>query len=171
MLDVKVFEKITTNTDIKAAMLEVLPHAKGVKVVKNTPLQVAIAEGVASGNKVHYVAALGKHNKTGKAALVVAMVRNGQASADKSIMAAANMMANSMRKLTPGQSKLIKSQHIGIRTVRSGESVKSLSKELPFDVYQEEWFRLLNGLHKGEGVRAGQKVKMVVDPNAKLRVL
>ncbi|MDE0723080.1 MAG: M48 family metalloprotease [Alphaproteobacteria bacterium] len=171
VLDVKVFEKITTNTDIKTAMMEVLKGASGLKVIKNAPLQVAVAEGVASGKKVHYVAALGKHNKTGKAALVVAMVRNGQASADKSIMAAANMMANSMAKLTPGQSKLIKSQHIGIRTVRRGESVKTLSKELPFDVYQEEWFRLLNGLHKGENVRAGQKVKMVVDPNAKLRVL
>ncbi len=171
VLDVKVVEEITTNTNIQAALKEVLSGAKNVKIIKNAPLQVATAEGVSGGKVVHYVAALGMHQQTGKAALVIAMVRNGGASVDKSIQAATNMMVNSMRTLTPGQSKLIDSLRIDIRTVRSGESVKTLARELPFDVYHEEWFRLLNGLHKGEGVQPGQKVKMVVDPNAKLRVL
>ena len=47
-------------------------------------------------------------------------------------------------------------------TVRSGDSVASLARNMAYDDNQVARFRVLNGLSSNEEVTAGQKVKVVV---------
>jgi predicted Zn-dependent protease len=44
---------------------------------------------------------------------------------------------------------------------RPGDTIQALAKNLPYDRYNEAWFRLLNDLDAGAGLRAGQRLKVV----------
>lgn len=56
---------------------------------------------------------------------------------------------------------------VKLRAVKKGETVASLSQELPFAAFHEDQFRMLNGLYNGAEVHEGQLIKMIVDPNKK----
>lgn len=71
--------------------------------------------------------------------------------------------AASFRKLSASEARAQKPYRIVIRTVRAGETVASLARLTPFDELGEARFRVLNGLAEGEGLRAGDKVKVVVE--------
>ena len=47
-------------------------------------------------------------------------------------------------------------------TVRSGDTVQSLSRRMAYTNGQEARFRVLNSLDSNAQLRAGQKVKLVV---------
>lgn len=57
-------------------------------------------------------------------------------------------------------------RRIRIVTVKAGDTVQSLSSRMAVAEEKEGWFRVLNGLINGEQVRAGQKVKIVVQGGA-----
>ena len=73
-----------------------------------------------------------------------------------------NSMFSSMRRISSQEAANVVPRQLDVVTVRSGETVSSLANRMAFTSNQEERFRVLNGLSSGEGLRAGQKVKIVV---------
>ena len=71
--------------------------------------------------------------------------------------------AASFRKLSAGEAAQIRPLRVRVVTVKPGDSVSSLAKAMAFDDYQEQRFRVLNGLTAGQGLVAGQRVKLIVE--------
>ena len=67
----------------------------------------------------------------------------------------------SFRGLKGREARSIKPLVLRVRTVRRGETVSGIARRLPFPDFKEERFRVLNGLGPNEGLRAGQKIKIV----------
>lgn len=67
----------------------------------------------------------------------------------------------SFRKLSPAEAAELKPQRIKIHTVRRGETVSDLVQRMPYSDYREQRFLTLNGMKKGEVLKAGQKVKLI----------
>ena len=68
----------------------------------------------------------------------------------------------SFRRLSGAEAAAIKPSRLRIHTVRRGETVSGLAARMPFSDLPEKRFRTLNGLAPGAGLKAGQKVKLVV---------
>ena len=68
----------------------------------------------------------------------------------------------SFRRLSAEEAAAIKPNRLRIHTVKRGETVSSLAARTPFDDLPEKRFRTLNGLAPGAGLKAGEKVKLVV---------
>jgi predicted Zn-dependent protease len=71
-------------------------------------------------------------------------------------------MVNSVRRLTAQQAAAIRPRVIQIHTVRSGDTVASLSGRMAYTTFQQERFRTLNGLAANAALRPGDRVKLVV---------
>jgi predicted Zn-dependent protease len=71
--------------------------------------------------------------------------------------------AASFRKLSASEAAQIKPLRVRIVTVKPGDSVSSLAKSMAFDDYQEQRFRVLNGLAANDTLVAGQRVKLIVE--------
>lgn len=69
----------------------------------------------------------------------------------------------SFRRLSQVEAKDIHPLKVRLTKVRAGDSVKSLSKHMPFTKYKHEWFRMLNGLSKDDHLTVGQQVKIISD--------
>ena len=69
----------------------------------------------------------------------------------------------SFRRLTDQESAGLKPHRLRIHTVRSGETVESLAANLPGEELPVERLRLLNGLQPSDQLRAGQKIKIIVE--------
>jgi predicted Zn-dependent protease len=54
-------------------------------------------------------------------------------------------------------------RRLEVLTVRSGDTVSSLASRMAYSKAQVERFRVLNGLSSTDVVKAGQKVKIVVN--------
>jgi len=71
-------------------------------------------------------------------------------------------IANSFRQIDSNEAaQYNKPQRIRIVTVKSGDTVQSLSSRMVVADEKEGWFRVLNGLTNGQQVQPGQKVKIV----------
>ena len=84
---------------------------------------------------------------------------------DKDFMA----MVQSYRWMSKRTADRIQPLRVKIHTAKAGETVESLSKKMPFSALHEDWFRALNGLVGNHIIAAGQKVKLIEDPNKNLR--
>ena len=71
-------------------------------------------------------------------------------------------MFNSFRRISSAEAAQVVPRVIDVVTVRSGDTVSSLSRQMAYSDAQEARFRVLNGLGANEGLRAGQQVKIVV---------
>jgi predicted Zn-dependent protease len=67
----------------------------------------------------------------------------------------------SVRRLSAEEAGNIRPRRIAITTVKAGDTVASLATKMAYTDYQIERFRVLNGLAEAEGLRPGQKVKLV----------
>lgn len=70
-------------------------------------------------------------------------------------------MLNSFRRLSTAEAASLKPLRLIITYVRKGETPDSLSREMPFGSFNDDWFRLLNQLPDRATLSAGQVVKMV----------
>lgn len=70
--------------------------------------------------------------------------------------------ARSFRRIPPEEARSVRPQRIDIVTVRPGETVEYVSRQMAFEDHRLERFRALNGLTPADRVRPGQKVKVVV---------
>ena len=71
-------------------------------------------------------------------------------------------MFNSMRRVTASEAANVIPRRIEVVTVRSGDTIQSLSRRMAYTNGQEARFRVLNSLDSNAQLRAGQKVKLVV---------
>lgn len=71
--------------------------------------------------------------------------------------------AASFRKLSAGEAAQIRPLRVRLVTVAPGDTVSSLARQTAFDDYQEQRFRILNGLAANQGLTAGQRVKLIVE--------
>jgi predicted Zn-dependent protease len=67
----------------------------------------------------------------------------------------------SVRRLSAEEAGAIRPRQIAIATVKPGDTVPSLAAKMAYTDYQIDRFRVLNGLADAEGLRPGQKVKLV----------
>ncbi len=71
-------------------------------------------------------------------------------------------MFNSMRRISSSEASAVIPRRIDVVTVGRNDSVQSLARRMAYSDAQEDRFRVLNALGAREGVRPGQKVKLVV---------
>lgn len=76
-----------------------------------------------------------------------------------------NSMFSSMRRISAADAAAVTPRRIEVATVRSGDTVASLSNRMAYTDNRELRFRVLNGLASGQTLTAGQKVKIVVKGN------
>ncbi|MCF8475076.1 MAG: M48 family metalloprotease [Emcibacter sp.] len=76
-------------------------------------------------------------------------------------------MTYSFNRLSDKQAKTIKGKIIRIVTVKKGDTVTSLSKNMAFPTYQLDRFLVLNGMNTNSQLTVGQKVKLVINANEK----
>ncbi|WOE74133.1 M48 family metalloprotease [Alterisphingorhabdus coralli] len=70
-------------------------------------------------------------------------------------------MIGSFAKVSGDEASSVRAKRIDVITVGQGDTVASLAAKMPFDNYQEERFRTLNGLANDARLTPGQKVKTV----------
>lgn len=75
---------------------------------------------------------------------------------------ALNSMYRSMRRIDASEAAAITPRRVEVATVRAGDTVASLAARMAYTNAKEARFRVLNGLASGDGVSAGDKVKIVV---------
>ena len=71
-------------------------------------------------------------------------------------------LTQSVRRMTTVEAAAVKPRKIQVLTVRSGDTVASLSRRMAYSTLQVEWFRTLNALPAGVALQPGQRVKIVV---------
>jgi predicted Zn-dependent protease len=77
------------------------------------------------------------------------------------LMPALTDAAQSFRRLSGSEAGRLREKRIDIVTTRSGDTAERLARNMNFDDYQLERFRVLNGLQPGEPLRARERVKLV----------
>ena len=73
-----------------------------------------------------------------------------------------NSLFESFARLGPDEVVAIKPKHVNVITVKSGDTVQSLSARMAYADYKIERFRVLNALGANDVLKTGQKVKIVV---------
>ncbi len=71
-------------------------------------------------------------------------------------------MYESVKRLATSEAAAIKPRKIDVVTVRNGDTIDSLSQKMAYSSYQKDRFLVLNRMRSTDGLRAGQKVKIVV---------
>lgn len=71
-------------------------------------------------------------------------------------------MFQSMRRISAQEAAQVIPRRLQVVTVQSGDTISGLARPMAYDTAQEERFRVLNGLGQNDGLRAGQRVKLVV---------
>lgn len=69
----------------------------------------------------------------------------------------------SFRKLSQAAAQALKPKRLLVRRARAGDSVQGLAYRMPFDSFQEQRFRVLNGLGPRDALRSGMLYKTVVE--------
>ncbi|HEY9092070.1 M48 family metalloprotease [Parasphingorhabdus sp.] len=70
-------------------------------------------------------------------------------------------MFQSVKRLSTAEASAIKPRRIDVVTVKSGDTIDSLSRRMAYTQYQKDRFLVLNRLASNDTLRAGQKVKIV----------
>ncbi|MDX2144357.1 MAG: M48 family metalloprotease [Rhodospirillaceae bacterium] len=68
----------------------------------------------------------------------------------------------SFRRIDETEAAAVKPLRVVIAPVNAGDTVASLARSLPYEGFNEAWFRLLNDLQPGQELTLGQSVKIVV---------
>ena len=71
-------------------------------------------------------------------------------------------LTQSVRRMTASEAAAVKPRKIQVVTVKSGDTVASLSSRMAYSSLQTERFLTLNALPAGTALRPGQRVKIVV---------
>ncbi len=71
-------------------------------------------------------------------------------------------LVQSVRRMTANEAAAVKPRMVQVVTVKSGDTVASLSSRMAYSTMQAERFLTLNALPAGAALRPGQRVKIVV---------
>lgn len=67
----------------------------------------------------------------------------------------------SFNLLKPGEASNIRPPQIRIKPVRAGETERSIAAQMPFEDYNDDWFKALNMNALSDGLKQDEKVKVV----------
>jgi len=67
----------------------------------------------------------------------------------------------SLRDVDPRQINVPPRKEVDVVNVRRGDTPASVARYMAFPSYKEDYFRVINGLGAQEGLRAGEKVKLI----------
>ncbi len=70
-------------------------------------------------------------------------------------------MYQSINRLSASEAAAIRSRKVDIVTVQSGDTISNLSTRMAYDNYQLDRFLVLNRMDANDGLRVGQKVKII----------
>lgn len=70
-------------------------------------------------------------------------------------------MYQSLVRLSANEAAAIKPRRVDVVTVKSGDTIASLSSRMAYRDYQQDRFLVLNRLRATDGLRVGQKVKII----------
>ena len=70
-------------------------------------------------------------------------------------------MYQSIARMSATEAAAIKPRKVDVVTVKSGDTISSLSSRMAYSDYQQDRFLVLNRLRVTDGLRAGQQVKIV----------
>ncbi|MGB5485016.1 MAG: M48 family metalloprotease [Parasphingorhabdus sp.] len=70
-------------------------------------------------------------------------------------------MYQSIARLSATEAAAIKPRRIDVVTVKSGDTISSLSSRMAYTAYQQDRFMVLNRLRANDGLQIGQKVKII----------
>ena len=70
-------------------------------------------------------------------------------------------MYQSVAKLSASEVSAIKPRKVDVVTVKSGDTISSLSARMAYAAFQQDRFLVLNQLRPTDGLRVGQKVKII----------
>jgi predicted Zn-dependent protease len=73
-----------------------------------------------------------------------------------------NGLTQSVRRMTDAEAAAVKPRKIQVVTVKSGDTVESLSARMAYSTLRTERFLTLNALLAGTALRPGQRVKLVI---------
>ncbi|UCH75151.1 MAG: M48 family metalloprotease [Rhodospirillales bacterium] len=79
------------------------------------------------------------------------------------LMAALRETVFSFRPISRAEVSAVRPWQLNVVEVRSGDTVYGLARRSPFESLQQERFRVMNGLGASEPLRAGARVKLVVE--------
>ncbi|MEL6507895.1 MAG: M48 family metalloprotease, partial [Pseudomonadota bacterium] len=72
-----------------------------------------------------------------------------------------NQSVNTLQQVDPARLNVPPTRQIDVVTARRGDSVRSLARGMAFPSYQEQRFRIINGLANEGAMPAGAKVKVI----------
>ncbi len=72
-------------------------------------------------------------------------------------------MTYSFRRLSQREANALQPLRLRFITVRSGDTIRRLASRMALDDFQEDRFRVLNGIGPNDRLRAGQRVKIVTE--------
>jgi predicted Zn-dependent protease len=67
----------------------------------------------------------------------------------------------SFRRLSPSEASNVKPLRMVVVTARAGDTIERLSAAMPYEEFNNDWFRLLNDLAPGQPIPVGKQVKVV----------
>ena len=70
-------------------------------------------------------------------------------------------MAQSFKRITTQEASAVKPRRVAVVTVKSGDTLASLSGRMAYSDYKTERFLTLNALNASSALVPGQKVKIV----------
>jgi predicted Zn-dependent protease len=70
-------------------------------------------------------------------------------------------MYQSIVRLSATEAAAIRPRKVDVVTVKSGDTISSLSSRMAYTAYQQDRFVVLNRLRSTDNLRAGQKVKII----------
>ncbi|NQV85136.1 MAG: M48 family metalloprotease [Rhodospirillales bacterium] len=69
----------------------------------------------------------------------------------------------SFRRISEAEAAALQPLRIKVIRVQPGDTPQSLAAKFPFEAFRLRWFETLNGLRPSQGLRAGGRVKIVVE--------
>lgn len=125
--------------------------------VNGLPAATAVTRGKINNkmSDIRLVAIRKDGNEVYRFMLVTAPARTRQ------MDAAMKQATYSFKRLTPAEAARVKPLELIVTFARPAETVSSLSREMPFDQFNEDWFRLLNNMDPTEVLKDRQLIKMI----------
>lgn len=129
------------------------PGAVQTTTVNSTPAAFATATAATNSGNVE-VAVFAYQLAPDRAVHFVGITPVGQAGTF-------NSMYQSFRRISVAEAGAIKPRFMNVVTVKSGDTVQSLSAKMAYDTMKMERFLTLNGMAANDPLKVGQKIKLV----------
>lgn len=135
------------------------PNAIDTMTVNGMRAATTVVSGTVNGKANNIRLVIIAWSNTQMARYQIGMPQNLPAASEKAIRDS----IFTFRRMNASEKASLKPYHIKVITSKAGDSVASLSKRMAYKDYQQERFRVLNGLHGNQEVIANRMYKIIVE--------